>query len=484
MAEAGAILDALGGVLTRWTMGTAAAPAAPPSWREALGEESGEAELRLLALSSQFLEAAVVAEPPGAQATALQMLPDLPRLALPVVSDALRPLVRRAMHQVGDDDGRGEVLHFLAERGWTIHPADWMPSAEECRAPDIYAPWRDWVQGAGSGETKGKRVTDELTAETWDTFYRSEREVAFRTLRQHDPDTARVLLEAKLAGEGADIRLRLVEALRHRLSDADVPFLENLAAKDRAPKVKAKAASFLARLGRASAGEDIAELAGFFEVRTKGLLRRARELAPRQLKTNAQKTRRGSLLAEADFSAFAKALELTPLELIEAWNWGKEPDLDLALSEIAERSAPDDIITALADRIVNHANPVLKLAPRLAVTKRAELAMRMLLGGHNFQTALQMGGPSCRIDNALTLPRGRKLLTALQVAKQAEAKGERPPEAQLNSQELRALGLIASRTSAQQTLEELTKAGLIHVGPGQLDMIRLNAALDDKGVKE
>src|SRR5262249_14356215 len=155
-------------------------------------------------------------------------------------------------------------------------------------------------------------------------------------------------------GEDAKARLRLVEALSERLSEADAPFLETLVANDRAPKVKAKAASFLARLGRAAAGEDIAELAGFFEVRTKG--QSGSELALRQLKANAQKTRRSNLLAEADFSAFAKALELTPLELIEAWKWGKERSLDLVLSEIAERSAPDDTITALADRIVNHSD--------------------------------------------------------------------------------------------------------------------------------
>jgi len=482
MADAGAakaILDTLGGVLTRWTMGSAAASAAPPVWRDALGEEPGEAELRLLALSSQFLGAAVVAEPQGGQA--LNVLPDLPRLALPVVSNALRPLVRRAMRQVDDDEGRGEVLHFLAERGWTIHPADWIPSADECHAPDVYAPWRDWAQGAASGETKDKRVTDELTAETWDVFYRSEREVAFRTLRQRDPDAARTLLEAKLAGEGADVRLRLVEVLRHRLFEADVPFLEILAAKDRAPKVKALAASLLARLGRAAAGEDMAELVGFFEVHTKGLLRRECELRARPLKTNAQKTRRDNLLAEADFSAFAQALSLAPLDLIKAWNWGIESGLDLALAGMAERSAPDEIVAVLADHIVSHSLSVLSLAPRLATAKRAQLAMLMLQGGGTFQNALKMGGPAGRIDDPIRLPAGIKLMTTLLAAKQAETSGEKPPSEHSDSwMELRALGLIASRAGVQHVLDRLTETGLLHFGPGHLEMIRLNAALEDE----
>lgn len=482
---AAAIFDALGGVLTRWTMGSAAASAAPSAWREALGEEPGEAELRLLALSGQFLGAAVIAEPQGGQAAALRVLPDVPRLALPVVQDALRPLVRRAMRQIDNDEGRGEVLHFLAERGWAVHPADWMPSAEECLAPDIYASWRDWAHGAASGDTKGARVTDELTAETWDAFYPAEREVAFRTLRQRNPDAARALLEAKLSGEDAKVRLRLVEALAHQLSEVDAPFLETLSANDRAPKVKAQAAMLLARLGRMSAGEDVAELAGFFEVHTKGLLRRARELRARPLKTNAQKSRRDSLLAEADFCAFASALELEPLELIGAWGWGTEFSLDLALSGMAERSAPDEIVVALADHIVGHPIPLLRLAPRLAAAKRAQLAMSMLKGGDTFQNALKMGGPAFRIDNPIRLPACMKLMTTLLAAKQAETTNEKPPPEHRGSWlELRALGLIASRAGAQQVLDRLTETGLLHFGPGHVETIRLNAALDDKGVKE
>ena len=78
MAEA--IYDAMGSVLTRWTMGSAAAPAAPV-WSAELGAEPAEAELRLLALSGQFLGVAVTAEPPPE----LRVLPDVPALALPTV---------------------------------------------------------------------------------------------------------------------------------------------------------------------------------------------------------------------------------------------------------------------------------------------------------------------------------------------------------------------------------------------------------------
>ena len=112
MAEA--IYDAMGSVLTRWTMGSAAAPAAAV-WSAELGAEPAEAELRLLALSGQFLGVAVTAEPP----LELRALPDVPALALPTMPEALRPLVRRILAAFKETQRKTELLDFLAARGWT-----------------------------------------------------------------------------------------------------------------------------------------------------------------------------------------------------------------------------------------------------------------------------------------------------------------------------------------------------------------------------
>src|SRR5258705_5935962 len=115
MAEA--IYDAMGSVLTRWTMGSAAAPTAPV-WSAELGAEPAEAELRLLALSGQFLGVAVTAEAPPE----LRVLPDIPALALPTVPDALRPLVQRILAAFKETQRKTELLDFLAARGWN-HPS-------------------------------------------------------------------------------------------------------------------------------------------------------------------------------------------------------------------------------------------------------------------------------------------------------------------------------------------------------------------------
>src|SRR5215467_14641355 len=156
MAEA--IYDAMGSVLTRWTMGSAAASAAP-IWSAELGAEPAEAELRLLALSGQFLGIAVTAEPPSA----LRVLPDIPALALPTVPEPLRPLVRRILAASKDTASRTEFVDFLAARGRTTHPADWMPDASDEDAPDVYAAWRDWSASAAAGETTQRQTGDQLT---------------------------------------------------------------------------------------------------------------------------------------------------------------------------------------------------------------------------------------------------------------------------------------------------------------------------------
>ena len=320
-ARAEEIFEAMGAVVTRWTMGSTAAPAAS-FWRTELGDDPVEAELRLLALSGQFLGATVTTEAPSA----LRVLPDIPALALPTVPDALRPLVRRILAASKDTASRTEFVHFLAERGWTTHPADWMPDASDEDAPDVYATWCDWAAFAAAGETTQRQAADQLTAANWEDFWPAARKAALTGLRRRDPSAARALLEAKLGSENADTRLRLLSLLSERLSDDDAAFLESLVANDRAPKVKALATSMLARLGHGrAAGEDIAELAGFFSVKTKGLLRRTRVIDFATPKTPAQWQRRKILLDGTDLTSFAGALGLTPQDLIAAWDWNVDP---------------------------------------------------------------------------------------------------------------------------------------------------------------
>jgi len=464
------IFEAMGAVVTRWTMGSSATSAAS-FWRDELGDDPVEAELRLLALSGQFLGATVTAEAP----LELRVLPDIPPLALPTASEALRPLVRRILAASKDAASKTALVHFLTTRGWTTHPADWMPDANDEDAPDVYAVWRDWSAFAAAGETTPRQTGDQLTADNWEDFWPAARKASLIGLRRRDPSAARALLEAKLGSENADARLRLLSLLSDRLSGEDVAFLEGLVANDRAPKVKALATSMLARLGHGpAAGEDIAELAGFFSVETEALQSRSRVIEIERPKTPAQWQRRKALLDGTDLMSFSDALGLAPQDLIAAWDWNVDPAADAGLIKLIVDTGTDAQLAQAAGIVSEHdaTGLIVALAPRLTPAERAKFAAAGLrTHGIGFEMAQMIAGTSARLDDLLSAPAGAKLLAEL---RRDDAK---PSD---HVAEFHALGLLASRTGAQQTLQRLTSAGLLQADP-RLDMLRLNAALDDNG---
>jgi len=142
---------------------------------------------------------------------------------------------------------------------------------------------------------------------------------------------------------------------------------------------------------------------------------------------------------------------------------------------MAEQSGDDTTIAAfveaLGDHAAHHLPVLLALVPRLSRALRAELARQVLRGGGNYGAALALGGGACRIDRAIDVPAGAALLRAL--AQDAGRANEQAAE-------IEALGLLASRAGAREALERLTRSGLLEADP-RLDLLRLNAALDDHG---
>jgi hypothetical protein len=298
-------------------------------------------------------------------------------------------------------------------------------------------------------------------------------------LRQREPDAARGLLEAKLAGESAETRLSLLGLLRIGLSDNDASFLESIGTDDRAPKVKALAVSLLARLGRGSgARDDDAELATFFSVQTRGLPRRSRAVQFENAKTAAQLQRRAALFESIDIAAFAGALDLAPQELMAAWTWNVDRLADTALIAMIARTGTDADVSLAAGAVsqsdADDLRGLAMLVQRLAPEERWQLAATMLgERGYSFEAAKAIAGTAGRFDNPLDAPAGSGLIEKL-------SRDDAKPSDQIA--ELYALGLIASRAGARRALARLSSAGLLQGDP-RLDMPRLNAALDDNGAR-
>ncbi len=101
--------------------GSAARKHCPPQWLPAIGD-GPQAELALAAFAGQALQSVFRPAPGG------PLVPGetLPVLSLPPVPDALRPRVRRLI--AAHPWMIRYLLIFLAARGVTMHPADWLPA--------------------------------------------------------------------------------------------------------------------------------------------------------------------------------------------------------------------------------------------------------------------------------------------------------------------------------------------------------------------
>lgn len=464
-----AIFDTLEPVMTRWTMGGPASSLAPHNWQGGLqGQNPEESELRLLALAGQYLGLCVAPTPPGG----LTALPDIPPLALAVLPDSLASLARRCLKALKESQAQRDLVCLLAARGYAVHPADWMPSRQDDAVPDAYAPWRDWAERVAGSSTQRHDSHDELTEANWADWWPAARRIALARIRAQDPARATALLAARAAGEGAEVRLKLIECLRTGLNAADIPYLESLSS-DRAPKIKALAASLLARLGHGSGNDaDAAELAGFFAIQTKGLLRRTQVLTAHKIKTPAQRSRRSALLAQVDFDSLARALGVSSEALVALWPFGEDAHADHEFVASAEQSAAAPVIDALFARLM--AEPkilvpaILALKPRLDTDRCRAFAQRLLgAAGSRFADALAIAGAGAELDQIMETRAGKALIDAVSGPQDI-------------APDIRALAAIASQSAARAALDQLSHAGLTASDP-RLDLLRLNAALNHHG---
>src|SRR6516225_7919904 len=172
--------SSLAQVRSAWMAARSALEHCPAEWRDVI--EGADAECTLAALTGHAT--AVLFRP--APATPLEPRPLLPALALPTLPEAVRPRLRRAMAaQKGGPSLEQPLIDFVTARGYAVHPADWMPSPRDDWAPDLYAPWLDWVRAENAPVPEAVFALD-----TYDQWPWAERRVALAALRASDPAAA------------------------------------------------------------------------------------------------------------------------------------------------------------------------------------------------------------------------------------------------------------------------------------------------------
>ena len=457
-----------------WITGGAAFDLAPATWKAIAGNANpDERERRLLAIAAQAIEIALRPAAPKA----LKQRPPLPELALPMLPERLRPLLRAALKHAADARFKTRVATLVASRGFVLHPLDWMPAASYREVPDVYAPWVDWQAGV-DGEKQSRR--EQLTAQTWDDFYPAARRTALTDMRRTAPALARQLIETKGSSESAEIRSALIELMGVGLSADDAPFLKSLFA-DRSGRVRELAGRLLARLGeQGNPGdgglEDLtAELAAFISEGKSGFFRRRTTYAPLKLKSPSQESRRVDLFATCYLGDLAARFGVTESDFVGAWQFGFDDKADLFFVRMVSVSGGDAAVARLADTLVAEGGKpallALHLMARLDSGRKRALIRQILKDTYDLHALIQVEGVEAGWLEWSDLTNGQTLPTL-----RSAVAGTDEPLKRSVDQILETLGSLVTAATAEKLIGDVVAAGMAPAAPS-LGLLRLNASL-------
>ncbi|MBW8883113.1 MAG: hypothetical protein JF615_17355, partial [Asticcacaulis sp.] len=197
-------------------------------------------------------------------------------------------------------------------------------------------------------DKRGYFEPDALDDRTWMLATPAVRQGYIEKRRREDAEAARVLVEAVWTSENADIRVRLLSALREGLSAGDAKFLQGLD-KDRAPRVRELALRLLARLPGGS-GDHPALRAAVKRIRKgqSGFFRKQTTLAlelPATVKPPAAPGWIHETFGELSLDELARALNLSISDMVEAAT--KDEHLLLAFAIIATRDKAFTVLEGL-----------------------------------------------------------------------------------------------------------------------------------------
>ena len=468
----------------------------PAAWRELFAQDAAasggeQRRLALLALLGQYQ--LLMYRP---KAPELQRKRDLPQLALPALPDALRAPFRRILEQQGKIAAPGRLLQLVARRGYSAHPADWLPepAANSGDIPDLYTPWLHWMMQR-EAEQPLQLALDE---DSWPEFAPAERLALLAEVRRRDPAAARALLQACAAAEPAEQRVRLLEKLEINLGADDVEYLRSLSG-DRSQKVKDLVLQLLSRqdavdaataaaLGAAAKeGDETDRLVEGFRVKKVGLLKRSLTVVPEKLKRGKQTALRLQQLSAVTFPRFAEVLEITPAELAAGWRFADAPlQENSAFMACAVASATDADLALLLDnlladcdadqcaQLLSTLRERLSRAQVLAVFERLQQKKGMELD--DWENFLRIADVELSWDVLHKSRACRDFLAALR----REVSGESYLDDNELQRQIDALALLLDRRGAETALDTLTQLGVLRVDPA-LELLKFNTSLTGSG---
>jgi hypothetical protein len=452
-----------------WMAGRSALEHCPPEWRGAVAGE--DAEIALVALAAHAAAVLFRPVPPAP----LEPRPLLPALALPTVPAGARPWLRRVLEAAKSGSAfQRAVISLVTARGFAMHPADWMPGADQGGLPDVYAPWLQWARGERS---PAPETTFDLS--TYDQFSWKERRTALVVLRARDPAAARAIIAAKAAGESAQRRTVLVDILGANLSWDDEELLRELA-RDRSESVRGmseKHLSFLAR--RVSDVTVAAQLAPMLSIRKVGRSRRT-QLVFKALENKRLTRRRWDLLAIASFAALTQALGISEQQALETLPAGT-PDEMIGLVAMVAATGSHDARRRLLDLMLDDSAVPLWcgwiLYEDLTRAERRAILPRLLQRDSNgFATTLELMQDVLGEADLPALLAAPSYAALSGMVRALTVEAEQPDVARTLEAALMRAGLLIDAKAAVELIARLVALGLSPADP-KLEFLHLNAAL-------
>jgi hypothetical protein len=274
-----------------------------------------------------------------------------------IIADRLRrPLIRLLTAKNLTDHPARALARAFDRLRLRPHPFD-LPSIDAfvgANAEKLGPTVQHWVARQKPDAAKRSYFDPELLdGSNWGQARLSRRVAYLEKLRQEDVDAARSLVESTWAQEEADARFRLLQVFQTGLSIADEPFLSSLE-KDRAPRVRALAERFLARLGAGSKNPALDACLERIKRGQSGLLRKRAALrleVPANLKDQSAPRWIFQTFTEISFGELARAFQMVDEDLIEAA--ANDEDLLFALAIVATNERRLDLLERVVAKLPN-----------------------------------------------------------------------------------------------------------------------------------
>jgi hypothetical protein len=315
----------------------------PLSFRGGLAElaqgDSANATLNALSLTGQALRFERPLAPPN-----FAVKPVIHDQRTVMADGMRRPLIRLLNNRKPQDDVALALAWAFGRNKVRPHPFDLpkMDAFVRAHAEHLGLTAQHWAQQRDDSKTEvgGYVDAEDLDEATWTKGSPGLRMRFITERRKQDANAARVMVEAVWAQENAETRVRLLTALETGLHAGDQPFLEGLG-KDRAPRVRALAQRFLARLtGNRADHPALAACLERIRKSTTGLLKKRTALTlefPATVKEHEAKTWIREAFAEVSCEELAHALQLTEEQMIEAAEADGNVSLALGLMAIQDK---------------------------------------------------------------------------------------------------------------------------------------------------